>query len=116
HQFVGNRDVGRLPGERHPAKRPASLTKQWTYIFRHETGKVICVLYSVLESESPNVVAIVESHRPHFLQSQHAFDVLCDCIQRALLVALRIDLARFTCGYEVLSVRDTSVTSAVRAE
>src|SRR6202040_1823389 len=61
HQFVGNRDIGRLPRERRPAKRAATFAKQRTDIFRHETRKVVCVLYSVLKSEGPNIVAVVES-------------------------------------------------------
>src|SRR2546427_13273684 len=40
HQFVSDRDVRWLARKRYPAKGTASLAKQWTYIFRHEAGKV----------------------------------------------------------------------------
>ena len=79
--------------KRDPAERTASFAKKGTNIRGYEAGEGIGILYTLLERERANVVAVIESDRAHFLQTQHAFDVAGDCVQRFFFVASRVALS-----------------------
>src|SRR5579864_5001851 len=75
NELVGAMNVGRLTGERGPAKRPAAFAEQRTNVSRDEAGEIVSVFDALLEGKCAYVVAVVESDRAHFLQREHAFDV-----------------------------------------
>ena len=90
HQIVGDSDIRSLARKRNPPKRPASLAKKRTNIFRNESRKVVSILHATLKRERSNVVSVVKGDRSHLLQPQHAFHVLRHRVERALLISLRI--------------------------
>src|SRR5208282_5340412 len=90
HEIVGDGDVRSLARKRRPPERPAPFAKQRPNIRRNESRKVISILNAALKRKGPNVVAVVEGDRAHFLQTQHAFHVLRHGVKRPLLISLRI--------------------------
>jgi len=90
NQLIGHMNVRSLARQRHPAEGPASFAKQRTDVCRHEAGKVVGILHAALERKRADVVAVIECHRSHLLQPQHAFHVRRYRIERFFLICLRI--------------------------
>ena len=84
HQIIGGVNVGGIARQRRPAERPAAFAEQRTNIGRHKSREIVSVLHAVLEGEGADVVAVVEGHRAHLLQLEHAFDVARHGVERAL--------------------------------
>src|SRR6185437_8627218 len=74
-QIVSHRNIGRVPGKRHPAERPPAFAEQRADIGRYKPRKIVGVLDSVLKSKGPDIVSVVKGHAAHLLQAQHAFHV-----------------------------------------
>src|SRR5580693_6583618 len=64
YQPIGTRDVRRLSRKRRPPKRSFAFAEQRANVRRHKPREVISVLHALLKRECPNVVSIVERHRP----------------------------------------------------
>src|SRR4051812_9307857 len=93
-QIISDHDIRRLARKRNPAEWSAPFAEQRTDVGGHESGKIVSVLYAALKSEGSDVIAIVEGHGPHLLQTQHALNVMSDRVERLLRVALRVALAQ----------------------
>src|ERR1700692_1331668 len=100
HKIVGNSDIGSLARKRGPAKWASAFAKKRPNIGRNKSRKVVSIFHAALKREGTNIIAIVERNRAHCLQAQHAFDVLCHRIERALLIRLWIAQAQFERGFK----------------
>ena len=108
-------NIGRLTGKRGPAERAAAFAEKRANVSRHEAGKIVSVLHALLEREGADIVAVIKSHRAHFLQREHRFHVARDGIERALFVGSGIGLAHLSGLRYVQALRNVSADGIVRA-
>src|ERR1700683_5788571 len=90
HQLVRSINIRRFTGKRSPTKRPAPFAKQRTNVGRDKSRKIVRVLHTLLESESADVISVIEGDRSQLLQREHAFDMLGDRFERTLAIGLWI--------------------------
>ena len=72
---VGARDIFGIAAQRDPSKWPATFTKQRTNVFGNKPGNIECILDASLFRLRANVVSVIKSDGPFFLQSEHGLDV-----------------------------------------
>src|SRR5205814_9435803 len=68
HQVVGGVNIRGLACKRNPSERTAALTKQRTNVCRYESGKIVGVLYAVLQRKGADIVAVIKRDRAHLQQ------------------------------------------------
>src|SRR4051812_33108463 len=78
HQLVGSREVGGIAGERYPAEWSFALAEERSNILGDKARNVERVSNTVVESDSANVVSVVESDGSALLHCEHCFHVLDD--------------------------------------
>src|ERR1700678_1790591 len=83
-------NIRSLAGKRSPAEGPASCAEKRADVSGNEPGKIVSVLYALLESEGQNVIPVIERDRPQLLQGQHSFHVFSHGFKRAFAIRLRI--------------------------
>ena len=90
NKIVRDCDVRSFAGKRCPTKRSATFAEQRTDVGGNESRKIIRILYAPLVGKGTDIVAVIKRDRSHFLQAQHAFDVLRHGVERAFLIRVRI--------------------------
>src|SRR3954463_2523111 len=78
HQLIGSREVRGIARERYPAKWSFPLAEEWSNILRDKARNVECVSNAVVESDSANVVSVVEGDGSALLHREHGFHMLDD--------------------------------------
>ena len=104
-----------LAGKRGPAKRPASFAEKRADVGGNEPGKIVSVLYALLESEGPNVIPVIERDRSQLLQGQHAFHMFSHGFKRAFAICLGIAFAQLGSLRHIEPLRNVAANRIVRA-
>src|ERR1700722_18560934 len=115
HERGGPINVRRLARKCGPPKWPAPFAKKGANISGHEPRKIVSVLHSLLERESPNVISVIERDRSQLLQRKHAFHMFRHRLKRTLAIRFRIALAQLVSLSHVQPLRNISADRIVRA-
>src|SRR5690606_24312740 len=75
YRSVYHGDIFRIARESRPAEGPFAFAEKRTDIGGHKARKCKGVFDAVVEGDLANVVAVVESNRPLFLEGEHGFNV-----------------------------------------
>src|SRR5437667_10862430 len=66
NEVIGHSNVRRLTRKRDPAKRPAPFAEQWPDVSGDKSGKMVGILYAVLDGKCADVVSVIKCDPPIF--------------------------------------------------